>query len=163
MGKTAAWMCLPFCSLIMKLMVLKGVRPPRDVTVLVRQRLISMLFLQMSKSHFSAEREKQNLSRTPKSESVPHVTPSDHGSVAHITLGHTEIASPHIPESQTTSTQPRQSSSHADRLNILVKGLHERISGLANVIYSTNSQVQMHLTTIETQLDVIQCKLEESL
>ena len=121
MGKTAAWMCLPFCSLIMKIMVLKGVRLPRGVMVLVHQCLISMLFLQMSKSHFSAEREKQNLSKTPKSEFVPHVTPSDHGLVAHITLGHIEIASPHIPEPQTTSTQPGQSSSHADRLNIFLR------------------------------------------
>ena len=61
----------------------------------------------MSKSHFSAKWEKQNLSKTPKSEFVPHVTPSDHGLVAHITLGHTEITSPHIPEPQITSTQPR--------------------------------------------------------
>ena len=48
-------------------------------------------------------------------------------------------------------------------MTVLVEGLHEHISGLANVIYSTNSQVQMHLTTTETQLDVIQHKLEESL
>jgi len=41
--------------------------------------------------------------------------------------------------------------------------MHKRILGFANVIYSTNSEVQMHLTTIETQLDEIQCKLEESL
>ena len=29
-GKSAAWMCLPFYSLIMKIMVLKGVHPPKD-------------------------------------------------------------------------------------------------------------------------------------
>jgi len=114
----------------------------------------------MSKSHSSAEREKQNPSKTPKNESVPYVTPSGHGSTAHTTPGHIEIASPHISKPQTTSTQPGQSSSHADRLTILVEGLHKHILGLANVIYSTNSQVQMHLTTIETQLDQIQYKLE---
>ena len=117
----------------------------------------------MSKSHSSAEREKQNSSKTLKSESVPHVTPSGHGSATHTTLGHTETASPHIPKPQTTSTQLGQSSSHVDRLTILVEGLHECISGFANVIYSTKSQVQMRLTTIETQLDAIQHKLEESL
>ena len=40
MGKTAgrsvARMCLPFCSLIMKIMVLKGVHPPKDGTILLR-------------------------------------------------------------------------------------------------------------------------------
>ena len=45
----------------------------------------------------------------------------------------------------------------------MVEGLHERISSLANVIYSTNNQVQIRLTTIETQLDESQRKLEESL
>ena len=84
-------------------------------------------------------------------------------SCSHTTPGHTETASPHTPEPQTTSTQPGQSSSHVDRLTVLVEGLHERISGLAYVTYSTNSQVQMRLTTIDTQLDAIQHKLEESL
>ena len=155
-------MCLPFYSLIMKIMVLKGVCPPKDGTILVRLCPISMESLQMSKSHSSAEQEKQNPSKTPKSESLPHATLSGHSSATHTTHGHTEIASLHTPELQSTSTQPGQSSSHADRLTILVEGLHERISGLANVIYSTNNQVQMHLTTIETQLDEIQCKLKES-
>ena len=132
-------MCLTFCSLIMKIMVLKGVCPPKDGTILVRQCPISMVSLQMSKSHSFTEWEKQNLSKTPKSESVPHVAPSDHGSAAHTTPGHTDTASPHIPELQTTSTQLGQSSSHVDRLTILVKGLHERISGLSNAIYSTNN------------------------
>ena len=144
-------------------MVLKGVCPPRDGTILVRQRPISMTFLQKSKSHSSVEREKQNPSKTLKSEFVPHVTPSNHGSATHTTPGHTDTASPHILEPPTTSTQPGQSSSHANKLTILVEGLHERISGLANVIYSTNNQVQMCLTTIKTQLDVIQCKLDETL
>ena len=162
-AQTAAWTCLPFYSLIMKIVVLKGVHPPRDGTILVRQCPISMLSFQMSKSHSSVEWEKQNLSKTPKSESIPHITHFSHGSAAHTALGHTETTSPHIPKPQTTSNQPRQSSSHADKLTVLVKGLHERILGFANVIYSTSSQVQVHLTTIETQLDVIQRKLEESL
>ena len=150
MGKTAARMCPPFYSLITKIIVLKGICPSRDGTILVHQRLISIVSLQMSKSHSSAEREKQNPSKTPKSESFLHATPFGHCSATYTTPRH-------------TSTQPRQSSSHADRLTILVEGLHQRISGLANVIYSTNNQVQMCLTTIKTQLDEIQRKLEESL
>ena len=86
-------------------MVLK-VRLPRDGTILVRQCPISMVSFQMSKSHSSAEWEKQNPSKTPKSESIPHVTPSGHGSATHTTPGHTETTSPHIFEPQTTSTQP---------------------------------------------------------
>ena len=45
---------------------------------------------------------------------------------------------------------------------MLAESLHERVSGLANAIYTTNNQVQMHLTAIETQLDKIQRKLEEA-
>ena len=42
----------------------------------------------------------------------------------------------------------------------LMEGLYEHISGLANIMYSYNNHVQLHLTTIETQLDEIQRKLE---
>ena len=162
-GRTAARMCLPFYSLIMKIMVLKGVRPSKDGIILACQCPISLVSLQMSKSHSSTKRKKQNLSKTPKSESFLRATPSSHCSAAHTTPRHTETASPHTPKPQSTSTRPGQSSSHADKLTILVEGLHERILGLANVIYSTNNQVQMHLTTIETRLDEIQHKLKESL
>ena len=130
----------------MKVMVLKGVHPARDGTILVRHRPISMVSLQMSKSHSS---------KVPKSESFPHATPSGHGSTAHTTPGHIETASSHTPELQMTNTQPGKSSSQVDRLNILIEGLHEHILGFENVIYSTNNQVQMRLTTIETQLDAI--------
>ena len=132
-------MCLPFCSLIMKIMVLKGVCPPKDGTILVRQCPITMVSLQMSKSDSSVQQEKQNLSKTLKSESLPRATLSDHDSVAYTIPGHIEIESPHTPKPQSTSTQPGEPSSYANRLTILVKGLHERISGLANVIYSTNN------------------------
>ena len=82
----------------MKIMVLKGVCPPKDGTILVRLCPISMESLQMSKSHSSAEQEKQNPSKTPKSESLPHATLSGHSSATHTTHGHTEIASLHTPE-----------------------------------------------------------------
>ena len=49
MGKTAgqsnAQMCLPFCNLVMKIMVLKGFRPPKEGTILLRQRPISKMSL----------------------------------------------------------------------------------------------------------------------
>ena len=41
-----------------------------------------------------------------------------------------------------------------------MEGLHKHISGLANIMYSYNNHDQLHLTTIETQLDKIQRKLE---
>ena len=144
-------------------MVHEGVPPPKDGKILVRHRPISIASFQKSKSHSFVKREKQNLSKTSKSESVQHVTHSSHGLVAHTTPRHTKNTSPHIPKPQTTSTQTGQSSSYADRFTILVEGLHERVSGLANVIYSSNNQVQMHLTAIETQFNENQRKLEENL
>ena len=44
-----------------------------------------------------------------------------------------------------------------------MEGLRERIFELANIMCSHNNHVQLCLTTIETQLDEIQCKLEADL
>ena len=63
-----------------------------------------MVFLQMRESHSSTEQEKQNPSKTPKSESLPHATLSSHGSAAYTTPGHLKTASPQTPELQSTST-----------------------------------------------------------
>ena len=41
------------------------------------------------------------------------------------------------------------------------ENLHMRINGIERLIYSTNNQVELCLTTIENQLDAIQQKLEE--
>ena len=150
-ARTRAQMCLPFCSLLMKIMKHEGVRPPKDRKIIVCHRPISIASLQKSKSQSSTKRKKQDLSTTQKNES------------AHTTPGHIETTFPHILEPQTTSTQPGQSSTHADRFTMLVESLHEHVSRLANAIYSTNNQVQMCLTAIETQLDEIQRKLEETL
>ena len=54
-GQLVARMCLPFCSLIMKIMVLKGVHPPKGGTPLLHHRPISLVSLQMSKSRSLAE------------------------------------------------------------------------------------------------------------
>ena len=64
---------------------------------------------------------------------------------------------------QTTSTPFAPSSSQADRLSNLIKSVSQQISGLERLLYSTNNQVQVSLITIETQLDAIQQKLEDSL
>ena len=64
---------------------------------------------------------------------------------------------------QTTSTPSAPSSSQADRLSNLIDRVSKRISGLERLLYSTNNQVQVSLITIETQLDAIQQKLEDSL
>ena len=122
-------------------MVLEGVRLPKDGKTLVRLHPLSMVSLQASKSHSS---------KAPKSESFPHATSSGHNSATHTTPVHTETTSPHTPELQTTSTQPVHPSSQPDRLSTLTEGLYQRIFEFERVLYSTNKQVQMRLTTIET-------------
>ena len=62
-ARTAARTCLPFCSLLMKIMVLKDVRLPANAKILARLRPLSMISLQASKSHSS---------KAPKSESLLH-------------------------------------------------------------------------------------------
>ena len=81
----------------MKIMVLEGVRPPTDGKILPRLQPLSMISLQASKSHSF---------KAPKSESFPLATSFGHGSATHTTPVHTETASPHTPELQTTSTLP---------------------------------------------------------
>ena len=130
----------------MKIILHEGISPLRDGKLLDRRRPISISSLKKSKSHSSAEQKKQTLPTPPKDESVQHGTHSGHGLVAHTT----ETTSSHIPGPLTVSTQPGQSSSHADWFTILIEGLHERMPGLTNVLYSTNNQVQMRLAAIET-------------
>ena len=73
----------------MKIMVLEGICLPKDGKALVHLRPLSMVSLQVSKSHSS---------KTPKSEPFSHATSYDHGSATHTTLVHTETASPHTLE-----------------------------------------------------------------
>ena len=79
-------------------MLHEGVRAPKYRKIIIFHRPISIASLQKSKSHSSTERKKQNLSTTPKSKSVQHVTHLGHGLSAHTTPGHTETTSPHSPE-----------------------------------------------------------------
>ena len=132
-GKTAAQLatraCIPFCSLIMKIMLLKGVSPPSDGKMMNRPRPISMISLQTSKS---------DSSKTPKSEHISPATPYAHKSYTYV---HTATISPVTPELQPTSNQPVQFGRQANRLGPLFENLHVRIVGTERLIYSTNNQV----------------------
>ena len=148
-ARSAARTCILFCSLIMKIVLLEGVRPLTDEKIVPRPPPISMITLQASKSHSS---------KAPKSEPFTHATPSGHVSAP----VHIETVSPIPFEMQTTGT-PSAPSSQVDKLSTLIKSMSQQISGLERLLYSTKNQVQLCLTTIETQLDAIQQKLEESL
>ena len=147
----------------MKIMTLKGIRPPKDGTILLHQGPISLHSLQSGKGHSSAKRAKKSPSKPLKSESSHHASPIRKSSVAPSVSKLPETASPHTPKPHSSSTQSKSSILHWDRLIRLMKGLHDHISGLANVMYSHNNNVQLRLTTIKTQLDEIQRKLEENL
>ena len=118
-GKTVAQSAtrtsIPFCSLIMKIMLLEGVQPPIDGKIISRPRPISMITLHASKSHSS---------KTPKSEPFSHATPSGHDFATPV---HTTIVSPIPSEKQTTGT-PSAPSSQDDRLSTLIEGLYQCIS-----------------------------------
>ena len=140
-GKTAAQSAtrtsIPFCSLIMKIMLLEGVHPPTDGKIISLPRPISMITLHASKSHSS---------KTPKSEPFSHATPSSHDSATPV---HTKTVSPIPSEKQTTGT-PYAPSSQDDRLSTLIEGLYQRISILERSLYSLNNHVQMRLIAIKT-------------
>ena len=120
----------------MKIMVFKGVCLPTDGKKMVRFCPLSLISLQASISHSS---------KAPKSEPFLHATSFSYGSA---TPMHTETTSPITPKLQMTSTQHEQSSHQDDRLGILFESLHLCIAGFEKVLYSTNNQVQMCLTTI---------------
>ena len=151
MARSVAWLCIPFCNLVMKIMILEGVSPPIDGKKMDRLRPLSMFSPQASKSHSS---------KALKSEPFLHTTSSDQGSAM---LVHTKTVSPILFEMQTTSTPSAPPSHQADRFGTLIESVSQRISRLERFLYSTNNQVQMRFTTIETQLDAIQQKLEDSL
>ena len=102
-----------------------------------------MITLQASKSHSS---------KTPNSEHISPATPYAYGSDTHV---HIVTISPVTPELQQTSNQPIQSGPRVDRLGPLFENLHMHIVGIERLIYSTNNQVQLRLTTMEIQLDAI--------
>ena len=64
-ARSAAQTCLPFCSLLMKIMVLEGVRPPTDGKILPRLQPLSMISLQASETHSSIKHLRVNPSFMP--------------------------------------------------------------------------------------------------
>ena len=135
--QSAARGCIPFCSLIMKFILSEGINPPSDGKMMTRPPPISMITLQESKSHSS---------RTPKSEPSTYETPH-----ALVTLA------------QSTSTSSVPPGFQTAKQSHLITNVVHQISELERLIHSFHNQTQMRLTTIETQLDAIQQKLEESL
>ena len=138
-ARSTAQGCIPFCNLIMKFILREGINPPSDGKMMTRLHLISMFTLQASKSHSS---------RTPKSELSTYETPTVHAPVTPIQSTGTSF----VPLGFQTAKQ-----SH------LIANVFHRISDLEWLLHSFHNQTQMRLTTIETQLDASQQKLEESL
>ena len=68
-GRLAVRTCLPFCSLKMKILLLKGIHPPKDGTSLPRKGRITLQSLMSTKFHSSIERAMKSFSKTPKKES----------------------------------------------------------------------------------------------
>ena len=66
-GRSATRTHLPFCSLIMMILTLKGIHPSKNGTVLPCQGPISLHSLQCSKVHSSIERAKKSPTKPPLS------------------------------------------------------------------------------------------------
>ena len=137
--QSAARGCIPFCSLIMKFILREGINPPSDGKMMTRLRPISMITFQASKSHSS---------RTPKSEPPTYENPQVHASVTPV---------------QSTGTSSVPLGFQTAKQSHLTTNVAHQISELERLLHSFHNQTQMRLTTIETQLDAIQQKLEESL
>ena len=123
----------------MEIILGEGVSPPSNGKIVPRPQPISMFTLQASKSHSS---------RTPKSEPSTYETPTVHAPITPIQ----SIGTSSVPPGFRTTKQ-----SH------LIANVFHRISDLEWLLHSFHNQTQMCLTIIETQLDAIQQKLEESL
>ena len=135
----------------MKLILHEGIIPPADGKMLTRQRPISLLTLQASRSHSS---------KTPRSAHISPVTPSAPESE---TPAHTTSTSRAVPEASQASIPQAQTAPHTDRVGSVLEHIQKRIDEIVALLYSTNNHVQMRLETMENQLDAIQLKLDESL
>ena len=123
----------------MKFILREGINPPSDGKMIIHPHPISMITLQASKSHSS---------RTPKSEPSTYETPHVHAPVT---------------PAQSTSTSSIPPRFQTAKQSHLIANVFHQISDLERLLHSFHNHTQMHLTTIETQLDAIQQKLEESL
>ena len=122
----------------MKFILREGINPPSDGKMMTHSRPISMITLQVSKSHSS---------RTPKSEPSTYETPHVHAP---------------ITPAQSTGTSSIPPGFQIAKQSHLITNVVHQISELERLLHSFHNQTQMCLTTIETQLDSIQQKLEES-
>ena len=165
-SKSTARTSLPFYNLIMKILLLKGICPPKNGTVLPRQGPISMQSLKSSKIHSSTEKAKKSAYKYPKSElkTLSLASPIAKCSAAPSSSQQFEAEAPSSRSSEPQPSQnhpPYQSSiPQLDRMMYIVEGLHDCISRVSTIMYAHNNQVQLRLTSLETQLDQIQRKLE---
>ena len=138
-ARSAARGCIPFCSLIMKFILCEGINPPSDGKMMTCPHPISMFTLQASKSHSS---------RMPKSEPSTYESLTVHALVTPV---------------QSTGTSSVPPGFQTAKQSHLMANVFHRISNLEWLLHFFHNQTQMHLTTIETKLDAIQQKLEDSL
>ena len=138
-ARSATRGCIPFCSLIMKFILREGINPPSDGKMMTRPRLISKITLQASKSHSF---------KTPKTEPSTYETPLVHALVT---------------PAQSTGTSSVPLGFQIAKQSHLIANVFHQISDIEWLLHSFHNQTQRRLTTIETQLDAIQQKLEESL
>ena len=140
LGKTAAKLatrtCLPFCNLIMKILLLNGIHPPKDGTILPRQGLITLQSLKSGKFYSSTKKAKKSFSKTPKSESktLSLATPIRQSSAAFGSSHQPKAnaSSPRTLEPQPSHPQPPSQSSipQLDRMVAMMEGIHDCISRL---------------------------------
>ena len=123
----------------MKFILREGINPPSNGKMMTRPRPISMITLQASKSHSF---------RTPKSEPSTYESPP--------------IRAPVTPTQSTGTLSIPPGFQTAKQSHLIVNVFHQ-ISNLERLLHCFHNQTQMRLTTIKTQLDAIQQKLEESL
>ena len=137
-ARSATRGCIPFYSLIMKFILREGINPPSDGKMMTHPRPISMITLKASKSHSS---------RTPKNKPPTYETPHVHAP---------------ITPTQSTGTSSIPPGFQTTKQSHLITNVAHQISELEQLLHSFHNQTQMRLTTIETQLDAIQQKFEES-
>ena len=120
----------------MKILLLNGIHPPKDGTILPRQGLITLQSLKSGKFYSSTKKAKKGFSKTPKSESktLSLTTPIGQSSTAFGSSHQPKAnaSSPRTLEPQPSHPQPPSQSSipQLDRMVAMMEGIHDRISRL---------------------------------
>ena len=110
---------LPFCSLIMKIILREGVSPSSNEKIVPRPQPISIYTLQASKSHSS---------KKPKSEPSTHASPSAHATVTPVQ----STGTPSVPPRFQTAKQ-----SH------IIANVFHRLFDLERLLHSFHNHTQM--------------------